>query len=407
MQLVQKNVLLGVSGGIAAYKTPDLVRKLTAEGANVRVVLTESAKHFVSSLSLQAVSGNKVSTDLLDEDAEAGMGHIELARWADYFVIAPATANIIAKLSHGLADDLLTTLALATKATLFVAPAMNQQMWAAKATLSNVSILQQRGAILLGPASGEQACGDIGYGRMLEPEQIAQHLVDYKTDTESASSALLDGLNIMITAGPTREPIDPVRYISNHSSGKMGFAIATAAQKMGAKVTLVAGPVSLPTPDSVNRVDVETADEMFEKVHIEIAKQHIFIACAAVADYRVLQASDHKMKKQSDNDLSLTLIQNPDVLKSVAFLDHAPFTVGFAAETQNIETYAKNKLEKKKLNMIAANDVSNSDLGFNSDQNALIVITKKSKVKLPVDSKDSLATKLLKLIHKEYSNCSN
>lgn len=404
MQLVQKNVLLGVSGGIAAYKTPDLVRKLTAEGANVRVVLTESAQHFVSSLSLQAVSGNKVSTDLLDEDAEAGMGHIELARWADYFVIAPATANIIAKLSHGLADDLLTTLALATKATLFVAPAMNQQMWAAKATLSNVSILQQRGASILGPASGEQACGDIGYGRMLEPEQITQHLVDYKIGAESISPSLLDGLNIMITAGPTREPIDPVRYISNHSSGKMGFAIANAAQQLGASVTLIAGPVNLPTPNNVRRIDVETADQMFEKVHADISQQHIFIACAAVADYKVNQASDHKMKKQGDNDLSLDLVQNPDILKSVSFLDNSPFTVGFAAETQNVETYAKNKLEKKKLNMIAANDVSNSDLGFNSDQNALIVLSKNTKVQLPVTSKDLLALKLLELVYKEYSN---
>lgn len=404
MQLVQKNVLLGVSGGIAAYKTPDLVRKLTAEGANVRVVLTESAQHFVSSLSLQAVSGNKVSTDLLDEDAEAGMGHIELARWADYFVIAPATANIIAKLSHGLADDLLTTLALATKATLFVAPAMNQQMWAAKATLSNVSILQQRGASILGPASGEQACGDIGYGRMLEPEQITQHLVDYKIGAESISPSLLDGLNIMITAGPTREPIDPVRYISNHSSGKMGFAIANAAQQLGASVTLIAGPVYLPTPNNVRRIDVETADQMFEKVHADISQQHIFIACAAVADYKVNQASDHKMKKQGDNDLSLDLVQNPDILKSVSFLDNSPFTVGFAAETQNVETYAKNKLEKKKLNMIAANDVSNSDLGFNSDQNALIVLSKNTKVQLPVTSKDLLALKLLELVYKEYSN---
>lgn len=404
MQLVQKNVLLGVSGGIAAYKTPDLVRKLTAEGANVRVVLTESAQHFVSSLSLQAVSGNKVSTDLLDEDAEAGMGHIELARWADYFVIAPATANIIAKLSHGLADDLLTTLALATKATLFVAPAMNQQMWAAKATLLNVSILQQRGASILGPASGEQACGDIGYGRMLEPEQITQHLVDYKIGAESISPSLLDGLNIMITAGPTREPIDPVRYISNHSSGKMGFAIANAAQQLGASVTLIAGPVNLPTPNNVRRIDVETADQMFEKVHADISQQHIFIACAAVADYKVNQASDHKMKKQGDNDLSLDLVQNPDILKSVSFLDNSPFTVGFAAETQNVETYAKNKLEKKKLNMIAANDVSNSDLGFNSDQNALIVLSKNTKVQLPVTSKDLLALKLLELVYKEYSN---
>ena len=401
MQLDQKNVLLGVSGGIAAYKTPDLVRKLTAKGANVRVVLTESATHFVSALSLQAVSGNKVSTHLLDEDAEAGMGHIELARWADYFLVAPATANTIAKLTHGLADDLLTTLALATTAPVFIAPAMNQQMWAAQATSSNMQTLVSRGVNVLGPATGEQACGDLGYGRMLEPHEIADAIVDFANSTTSIS-ALFKNTRIMITAGPTREEIDPVRYISNHSSGKMGFAIAKAAQQLGATVTLVSGPVNLPTPNKVMRKDVVSAQDMLEAVHQEIADQDIFIACAAVADYKIDKISKQKLKKQG-NDVTLCLSQNPDILKSVASLDKPPFTVGFAAETENLELYAKSKLEKKKLNMIAANDVSNADLGFNSDQNALIVLSRQNTQHLAPKSKDLLAMELLKLVHKEYS----
>lgn len=409
MQLEQKNVLLGVSGGIAAYKTPDLVRKLTAKGANVRVVLTSSAEHFVSSLSLQAVSGNKVSTNLLDEDAEAGMGHIELARWADYFLVAPATANTIAKLSLGLADDLLTTLALATTAKVFIAPAMNQQMWAAHATLENVNTLQKRGANILGPAAGEQACGDMGYGRMLEPQELADALAEYAQENnaitkshDSSENLVLTGKKVMITAGPTREAIDPVRYISNHSSGKMGFAIAKAAQQLGAEVTLIAGPVNLDTPHLVNRKDVVSADDMLNAVHESIAQQDIFISCAAVADYKLEAINSQKMKKQGDGDLTLNLTQNPDILKSVAFLNNPPFTVGFAAETQNVESYAKTKLEKKKLNMIAANDVSNSDLGFNSDQNALIVLSQENKYELPVASKDLLAMQLLKIVDKEY-----
>ena len=402
MQLEQKNVLLGVSGGIAAYKTPDLVRKLTAKGANVRVVLTESATHFVSSLSLQAVSGNKVSTHLLDEDAEAGMGHIELARWADYFIVAPATANTIAKLAHGLANDLLTTLALATKAPLFIAPAMNQQMWIAAATTHNMDILTSRGATVLGPAAGEQACGDVGYGRMLEPQDLANAIADF-AHNQNAIVPLFKGKHIMITAGPTREDIDPVRYISNHSSGKMGFAIAKAAERLGATVTLIAGPVSLPTPVNVTRKDVLSAQDMLSAVHDNIAQQDIFIACAAVADYKVDTISEQKLKKQG-NELTLHLRQNPDILKSVAFLENPPFTVGFAAETQNVESYAKSKLEKKKLNMIAANDVSNSELGFNSDRNALIVLSRNNTQHLAPNSKDLLAMELLKLVHKEYSS---
>ena len=401
MQLDQKNVLLGVCGGIAAYKTPDLVRKLSAHGANVRVVLTQSATHFVSALSLQAVSGNKVSTHLLDEEAEAGMGHIELARWADYFLIAPATANTIAKLCYGLADDLLSTLALATTAPLFIAPAMNQQMWAAPATTENMQTLLARGAKVLGPAAGEQACGDVGYGRMIEPEEIADTLADFAQSNDLAP--ILNGLNIMITAGPTREALDPVRYLSNHSSGKMGFALAKAAQLLGANVTLVAGPVELDSPQNVTRHNVVSAQDMFDKVHENIAQQHIFIACAAVADYKLDTVSEHKMKKQGDN-LNLSLSQNPDILKSVAALENAPFTVGFAAETQDVESYAKSKLEKKKLNMIAANDVSNSDLGFNSDRNALIVLSKDKVTKLSPKSKYLLSLELLELVKTEFNN---
>jgi len=403
MQLDQKNVLLGVSGGIAAYKTPDLVRKLTAQGANVRVVLTESATHFVSPLSLQAVSGNKVSTQLLDEDAEAGMGHIELARWADMFLIAPATANIIAKLTHGLADDLLTTLALATKAPIFVAPAMNQQMWAAPATEENMAKLVARGTQILGPAAGEQACGDVGYGRMLEPEVLCQALVDFSLIHAEKIEPLFAGIHIMITAGPTQEAIDPVRYISNHSSGKMGFAIAKAAKNLGANVTLVAGPVTLASPEGVTRKNVVSAQNMYDVVHENIHQQDIFIACAAVADYKLAEVSSHKMKKQNENDeLRLCLVQNPDILKSVAVLQQPPFTLGFAAETQDVEMYAKSKLEKKKLNMIAANDVSNSELGFNSDSNALVVLSATKRYDLAPKSKDLLALELLKLLHQEY-----
>jgi phosphopantothenoylcysteine decarboxylase/phosphopantothenate--cysteine ligase len=407
MQLEQKNVLVGISGGIAAYKTPELVRKLKAEGANVRVVLTESASHFVSSLSLQAVSGEKVSMHLLDEDAEAGMGHIELARWADIFIVAPATANTLAKLAHGLADDLLTTLALATPAPVFIAPAMNQQMWAAAATSDNMQTLLSRGFIQIGPAAGEQACGDIGYGRMAEPLEIIEAIASYcainlgGTSHHSSQPKVLAGMRILITAGPTREAIDPVRYISNHSSGKMGFAIAKAAVELGAEVVLVAGPVNLPSPDKVNRQNVISAQEMLECVEKHVANCDVFIACAAVADYRVVQKNTHKLKKKAE-ELSITFTQNPDILKTVATLNNPPFTLGFAAETQNLEAYARAKLEKKNLNMIAANDVSAPGLGFDSEHNALMVISKNMTHQLAPATKDALALELLLLMHKEY-----
>jgi phosphopantothenoylcysteine decarboxylase/phosphopantothenate--cysteine ligase len=406
MQLEQKNVLLGISGGIAAYKTPDLVRKFIAQGANVRVVMTDSAKEFVSPLALQAVSGNKVSNSLLDEDAEAAMGHIELARWADILVVAPATANIMAKLTHGLADDLLTTLALATVAPIAIVPAMNQQMWAAHATTENLQKLQSRGVMQIGPASGEQACGDIGYGRMVEPEEIVTFIANYFAQQANPEPALFAGKKIMITAGPTREALDPVRYISNHSSGKMGYAIAQAARAMGAEVTLVSGPVSISPPANVTLIDVTSAQEMHDAVMHDIQQQDIFIACAAVADFRLADIPTHKVKKK-DGMLTLSFEQNPDILQAVAAQISPPFTLGFAAETNDVETYAKAKLERKKLNMIAANDVSLSGLGFNSDRNALTVITKNNKISLPAASKYALAIELLKLLSSEYSTIQN
>lgn len=396
MSLAGKKVVLGVSGGIAAYKTPDLVRKLKAQGAAVRVVLTDSATHFVSELSLQAVSGNPVSTDLLDPSAEAAMGHIELAKWADILLIAPATANTLAKLANGLADDLLTTLFLATTAKVVIAPAMNQQMWKAMPTQANVNRIQQLGTHLLGPAEGEQACGDVGPGRMLEPEAIVESLITFMTREQP-----LAGKSILITAGPTRESLDPVRFISNHSSGKMGFAIAQQALSLGASVTLVAGPVNLPTPVGANRINIESAKQMLEGVMAHVSDHDIFIATAAVADYRASDIADNKIKKNADT-LTLTFVKNPDILKTVAGLPNPPFCVGFAAESQHVEAYAQKKLADKKLDMIAANDITRAGLGFNSDANALQVFWKEGGVELPPQPKTSLALALLNLINERY-----
>ena len=395
--LRNKNILLGITGGIAAYKTPDLVRKLTAQGANVRVVLTESAKSFVSALALQAVSGNPVADDLLDPAAEAAMGHIELARWADLLLIAPATANTLAKLSCGLADDLLTTLYLATTARVFVAPAMNQQMWQAPATQRNIGILAQRNTVILGPDQGEQACGDVGPGRMVEPEQIVSAL------GEHSGAKLLRDVRITVTAGPTRESIDPVRYITNHSSGKMGYAIADVAQQMGAAVTLVSGPVAIAPPAVTLLKSVNTAEEMLHSVMATIADCDIFVACAAVADYRPETVGDHKIKK-SQAELTLKFVRNPDILATVADLPKPPFTVGFAAETTDVAHYAQEKLQRKKLDMIAANDVLQQDIGFNSDANQLQVFWKSGSCQLPKTSKRALAQQLLTLIFERYQN---
>jgi len=394
MSLANKNVLLGVTGGIAAYKTPDLVRKLTALGANVRVVLTGSATEFVSPLSLQAVSGNPVHQHLLDPAAEAAMGHIELAKWADILLIAPATANVLAKLAIGMADDLLTTLYLATTASVFIAPAMNQQMWKAPATLDNVERLARYGVNFIGPASGEQACGDLGAGRMVEPVEIAS-IVSQTVNRHAVAE--LRGKHVLITAGPTREPLDPVRYISNHSSGKMGFAIAEAAVNAGAEVTLVAGPVSLQTPRGCERVDVTTADDMLDACEQFAQKADIFISTAAVADYKAVSVAENKIKK-SDNELTLTFTKNPDILATISRKDNRPFCVGFAAESQDVEQYARQKLTNKKLDMIAANDITADGLGFNSDNNALHVLWNGGDKKLPATSKSELAHQLISLI---------
>ncbi|MBR9784783.1 MAG: bifunctional phosphopantothenoylcysteine decarboxylase/phosphopantothenate--cysteine ligase CoaBC [Gammaproteobacteria bacterium] len=404
MSIANKNILLGVTGGIAAYKAPDLVRKLTALGANVRVVITNSAAEFVSPLSLQAVSGNPVHQHLLDPAAEAAMGHIELAKWADILLIAPATANILAKLAHGMADDLLTTLYLATTAKLYIAPAMNQQMWKAVATQRNIDTLKTDGVTFIGPASGEQACGDVGSGRMVEPVDIAEILNSDSKSSPSTSHTLnsLVGKNLTITAGPTREPLDPVRYISNHSSGKMGFAIAQAAALAGAKVTLVAGPVTLDTPYSCARVNVTTADEMLNACEKLAPATDIFISTAAVADYKAVSIADNKIKKTGD-ELTLTFVKNPDILATISNRQDRPFCVGFAAESQNVENYARSKLAKKKLDMIAANDITTEGLGFNSDKNALHVIWQDGDKRLPATSKDELAGQLLALITERFA----
>lgn len=403
MSIANKNILLGVTGGIAAYKTPDLVRKLTALGANVRVVLTESASEFVSTLSLQAVSGNPVHQHLLDPAAEAAMGHIELAKWADILLIAPATANTLAKLAHGFADDLLTTLYLATTAAVFIAPAMNQQMWKAAATQVNLTVLSEHGIHFIGPESGEQACGDVGAGRMVEPIDIAD-IVNLAYENSCTSTKLLNtlsGKNITITAGPTREPLDPVRYISNHSSGKMGFAIAQRAAQAGANVTLVAGPVTLTTPLDCNRINVMTADDMLKACQSIAPTTDIFIGTAAVADYKSTKVADNKIKK-SDDELTLTFTKNPDILAMISEREDRPFCVGFAAESQHVEQYARAKLAKKNLDMIAANDITVEGLGFNSDKNALHVIWTNGAKKLPANSKNVLAEELLLLIAEQF-----
>ncbi|MDF0535573.1 bifunctional phosphopantothenoylcysteine decarboxylase/phosphopantothenate--cysteine ligase CoaBC [Shewanella yunxiaonensis] len=391
MSLMHKKILLGIGGGIAAYKSADLVRRLKERGADVRVVMSASATQFITPLTLQAVSGHPVATELLDPTAEAGMSHIELARWADLYIVAPATANLLARFRAGMADELITTIALATAAPLVVCPAMNQQMYQHPATQDNLTVLADRGVTLWGPGVGSQACGEIGPGRMLEPLEIAELASQFFT------APLLQGQRLLLTAGPTREAIDPVRYISNHSSGKMGFALATAAAAMGAEVTLVTGPVNLPTPAGVKRIDVESAEQMLAAVMANIAEQQIFIGCAAVADYRVANPAENKLKKTNDT-MQLQLVKNPDILATVAAQTPRPFTVGFAAETHNLAQYALDKLHRKQLDMIAANDVSVAGQGFNADNNALKVFTKDGCHDLPATDKLNLAKQLLNLI---------
>ncbi|WP_108944774.1 bifunctional phosphopantothenoylcysteine decarboxylase/phosphopantothenate--cysteine ligase CoaBC [Shewanella halifaxensis] len=397
MGLTNKKVLLGIGGGIAAYKSADLVRKLKERGADVRVVMSQSAQEFITPLTLQALSGYPVATDLLDPTAEASMGHIELARWADLVIVAPATANLIARINAGMADELITTTCLATEAPVVLCPAMNQQMYRNSATQANLKQVSQRGLHIWGPDSGSQACGEVGPGRMLEPVAIAEKAVEF------FGPQLLQGMSLLLTAGPTREAIDPVRYISNHSSGKMGFALAKAAAAMGANVTLVAGPVNLATPTGVNRINVESAQDMLDAVMPLVESHQIFIGCAAVADYRIAEVAESKIKKSAEQ-MQLALVRNPDILASVANHASRPFTVGFAAETNDVEQYARGKLSRKKLDMIAANDVSNTDIGFNSDTNALSVFWSDGSTELPAVDKDTLAKQLLTLIANKINN---
>jgi phosphopantothenoylcysteine decarboxylase/phosphopantothenate--cysteine ligase len=400
-----KNIILAVTGGIAAYKSAILVRRLKDFGFDVRVVMTHGAQAFITPLTYQALSGNPVHTELLDPEAEAGMGHIELARWADLVLVAPASCDSIAKFANGLADDLLSTLYLATKAPVWVAPAMNQQMWAAKATQRNLQTLVEDGVHVIMPDAGEQACGDVGLGRMPEPEDLARQVAAYFHKAQRAIAekfGLLAGKRVTITAGPTREAIDPVRYISNHSTGKMGFSLAAACYAAGAKVTLVAGPVSLDTPNGVQRINVSSAMQMLD-VSMNQLKEgcDIFIATAAVADYRVAQVAEHKIKKAGD-ELAVALVKNPDIVATIAEQQQRPFMVGFAAETQNVEQYAAGKLVAKKLDMIACNDVSRPDIGFASDENAMTVFFAQSyhmqKRELEKASKQEISQQLVESI---------
>jgi phosphopantothenoylcysteine decarboxylase/phosphopantothenate--cysteine ligase len=384
-------ILLGVSGGIAAYKSPELVRRLRERGAQVQVVMTAAAQEFITALTLQAVSGRPVRTDLWDPAAEAAMGHIELARWAELVLIAPASAGFIARLATGQADDLLTTLCLATEAPVAIAPAMNRVMWAHAATRANVALLKERGVSVIGPAEGEQACGEIGAGRMDEPPEIIDRIASLLRP-----GGPLVGRRVLITAGPTRECIDPVRFISNRSSGKMGFAVAHAAREAGAEVILVSGPVSLPTPPGVRRIDVESAADMLDAVLHEVDRTDIFISTAAVADYRPTHTYEQKIKKTSDH-MDLTMERTTDIVGTVAARAQRPFVVGFAAETETVEQNARSKLLKKNLDMIAANEVG-ADKAFDCEDNHLIVLWRTGRRELGRASKSTLAEWLVALI---------
>lgn len=390
--LAGKQVLVGVTGGIAAYKSPDLVRRLKEQGADVRVVLSPSAARFVTPLTFQAVSGHPVRSGLWDEAAEAAMSHIELARWADVVLVAPATADFLARLAAGLADDLLTTVCLATAAPICVAPAMNRLMWANPATRDNIDRLASRGVALFGPGSGDQACGETGEGRMLEPAELVAALAA----VPGAGDDTLAGQRVVVTAGPTREALDPVRYLTNRSSGKMGYAVAAAAARSGAEVVLVSGPVDLDVPAGVRIVRVETAAQMREAVHAELPGATVFVSAAAVADYRPSHPATQKLKKHA-GEMVLELVRNPDILAEVAARPARPFVVGFAAETQEVEANARLKLEQKALDMIAANKVG-TDCGFDRDDNALLVLWPGGRIDLGGGSKAALAERLVGLI---------
>jgi phosphopantothenoylcysteine decarboxylase / phosphopantothenate---cysteine ligase len=388
LSLSNKHILLGITGGIAAYKCAELTRLFIKAGAQVQIVMTKAATEFVTPLTLQALSGNKVHLDLLDAEAEAGMGHIELARWADLIIVAPTTANSISKLAYGQADDLLSTLVLATAAPVALAPAMNQAMWADPATQANLELVKERGFHVFGPGAGEQACGDVGLGRMLEPAQILQDCADlFPVGT-------LAGKHFLITGGPTQEPIDPVRFITNHSSGKMAYALAAEAAKAGAQVTLVSGPVSLPTPDNVKRIDVTTAMQMLAACLESVNDADVFIGVAAVSDYRPVTAAPQKIKKNTDT-LEIQLIKNPDIISEIANLPDRPLMVGFAAETENILANGRGKLTRKKLDILFANNATDT---FNSDSIAFTAITASEDKELPIANKNVAARHMLELV---------
>ncbi|MGB1883619.1 MAG: bifunctional phosphopantothenoylcysteine decarboxylase/phosphopantothenate--cysteine ligase CoaBC [Gammaproteobacteria bacterium] len=392
-----KRLIVMVSGGIAAYKSPELVRRLRDHGAEVRVVMTPAATEFITPLTLQAVSGHEVRTALFDESAEAAMGHIELARWADAIVVAPATADFLARLSAGRADDLATAICLASASPILVAPAMNQQMWQQAATQTNLSALRSNGVHICGPDSGSQACGDVGPGRMVDPDNIVVACQDL-----FAGGALADTV-VVITAGPTREAIDPVRYITNHSSGRMGYAIAEAARAAGAEVILISGPTNLDPPEGARCLFAESAEQMHQTVFSAIGEANIFVATAAVADYRPARPSTTKLKRDG-NTLTLEMVPNPDILADVAKLERAPFTVGFAAETDNLADNARLKLERKGVDMVAANLVGGAELGFNTDDNALTVFWRGGEQHFPRAHKRTLSRQLIELVAARYKS---
>jgi phosphopantothenoylcysteine decarboxylase/phosphopantothenate--cysteine ligase len=392
--LPAKRLLLGVTGGIAAYKSAELARRLREAGAEVRVVMTRAATEFITPLTMQAVSGNPVHLHLLDSSAESAMSHIDLARWADAVLIAPASADFLARLAHGRADDLLSTLCLATAAPLAVAPAMNQQMWRNAATQANVETLRSRNIAVWGPAEGEQACGDVGPGRMLEPADLVARAAGL------LETGALAGLHVLVTAGPTQEALDPVRYISNRSSGKMGYAVAQAALDAGARVTLITGPTALTPPSRAQVLHVTTAQAMYDAVHAHAPHADIFIGVAAVADYRPAEVATQKIKKSADN-LTVVLHKNPDILASIGAFSPRPYTVGFAAETGDVERLAREKLLAKGADLIAANEVG-ANLGFDADDNALLLVDRQGTLSLPVQPKPRLARQLIQAIAERY-----
>ena len=396
--LTNKKILLGITGGIAAYKSAEIARGLKKVGAEVRVIMTESSKEFITPLTMQALSGNPVSTDLLDTEAEAAMGHIEISKWADAVLIAPCTANTLARLANGLGDDLLSSVSLAFDGDICIAPAMNQAMWADSRTQENYQVLKKNNFISIGPNSGEQACGDEGYGRMSEPQEIVSEVAT------NFSEGLLAGKKILITAGPTREKIDPVRYISNKSSGKMGFSLAKAAVDESAIVTLISGPVTLETPERVKRIDIESAEEMKEHVTANLSDIDLFISTAAVADFKMKNAESQKIKKDQSKNMSLSLEKNEDILKHVSDNNPDLKIVGFAAETENMIDNARKKLSSKNLNLIVANDVSDSSIGFDSNNNEVTLITEKEELKIPRTSKEKVARKIVQFISKNILN---